>query len=254
MNNQTVNKNKTRFFLVGSAAVAMLLFSITPGFGQKEDFEAKRATSRDGLMDAGFMTKADVSDDLDGSEDEYFYKFQAGRGKLTVTFEVVANETNAGAYLDLFGANSKAILSNMLAQGVDGGSERVTKSVNLAKAQEIVIRIKGLKYGSSGGYTGTYKVLLEGPAANFKAMAPADGMAPEKKPEVLPSGGTDQIITPDLPQSEGTGQDKKPTAAPSEETGQNKKPDAVDRAIEKGKKKGQKLLTVLDKVKAKIPD
>ena len=167
MRSQNAKTITPRSFLVAAALIGMLLFSFTTqSFGQKEEFEAKRATSREGLMDTGYMTKADVSDDLDGSEDEYFYKFRAGPGRLTVTFEVDANETNAGAYLDLFGVNKTAILSNMLVQGVDGGSERVSKTVRLAKAQDIVIRIKGIRYGSSGG-TGTYKVLLEG-AVNFK--------------------------------------------------------------------------------------
>jgi hypothetical protein len=254
MNTQTVNTSTTRTFLVAAAAVGMLLFSFTTQtFGQKEPFEPRRATTRDGLIDTGYMTNADLSDDLDGSEDEYFYKFQASPGKLTVTLEVDANETNAGAYLDLFGADSKAILSNLLAQGVDGGSERVTKSVTLAKKQEIVIRIKGIKYGSSGG-TGTYKILLEGPAANFKDAAPSEGPVEVKKPDVAPSEGTGQNKEPDAAQSNGTGQDKKATEAPSAEKVQDKKADVVDRVIEKGKTKTKKLLTVLDKIKAKIPN
>ncbi len=47
---------------------------------------------------------------------------------------------------------------------------------------------------------------------------------------------------------------KKSAETPSDETGQDKKPDVVDRAIEKGKTKTRKLLRVLKKVKAKIPD
>lgn len=270
----------SRLFLVAAAAMGMLLIVfMTPIFGQKE--QAERATTRDGLTATGFMTNPEVLDDLDGTDDEYFYKFVAGPGKLTVILEVVANETNAGATLDLFGMNSRAILSNMLAQGVDGGSERVTKSVNLAKTQEIVIRIKALKYGSSGGYPGTYKVLLQGPAANFQVAAPVDVTVPEKTPVLTPIDGADQNvpdlsqsdltgqenkaaeavtdkteanIKPDVPPSDATVEGKKPAAAPSDSTGQNKKPDAVDRAIEKGRAKGQKVLNVLEKVKAKIPD
>ncbi|MEP6705769.1 MAG: hypothetical protein ABJB34_13265 [Acidobacteriota bacterium] len=50
-----------------------------------------------------------------------------------------------------------------------GGNERVSQSVKLSKAQVIVLRIKGIKYGSSGG-TGTYKIVLEG-AVNFEQTA-----------------------------------------------------------------------------------
>jgi hypothetical protein len=267
MKTQTLNTITTRPILV-AAAVGMLLFSFaTESFGQKEPVETQRATTRDGLADTGYMTKADVSDDLDGSEDEYFYKFQAGPGKLTVTLEVVANETNAGAYLDLFAINSKATLSNMLAQGVDGGSERVSKSVNLAKAQDIIIRIKGIRYGSSGG-TGTYKILLEGPGATFKDVAPPDGTVEVKKPDEAPPDGTVEVSNPDAAPSAGTVEVKKPDeapsdvpvevkkpdVAPSDGPAEVKKPDVVDRAIEKGKTKSQKLLDVLNKAKAKIPD
>lgn len=103
-----------------------------------------------------------LSGQLDGSDDEYFYKFNAGPGKVTVTFEVKANETNAGAYLDLYDSNSEPLLSNILAQGVDRGSERVVESVQLSKRQTIIMRIKGIRYGSEGG-RGVFKVQLAGP-------------------------------------------------------------------------------------------
>ena len=147
----------------------MLLFSFaTQSFGQKEPAEPKRATSRDGLTEAGYLTKADVLDEFDGNEDEYFYQFKAIPGKLTLIVEVTANETVAGVTVDVFGPNSKAIMSNMLVQAANRGTDRATQSVNVIKAQDVVIRIKGNKYGSSGGYPGVYKVRLEGTAVNFK--------------------------------------------------------------------------------------
>ena len=241
MKNQNAKTITTRSFLIAATAVGMLLLSFsTQSFGQKEPFEARRATSRDGLIDTGYMTKAYVSDGLDGNDEEYFYKFQAVAGKLTVILVVVANETNAGATLDLFGTNSRAILSDLLVQAINGGSERVSKSVNLAKPQEIIIRINGLKYGTSGGYPGIYKIRLEGTAVNFKDAAPPDGPVEVKKPDAAPSDGPVEV--------------KKPDAAPTLGPVEGKKPDVVDRAIEKGKTKSQKLLRVLDKVKTKIPN
>lgn len=276
MKTQNAKTITPRSFLVAAAVVGMLLLCLTtPSFGQKE--QAERATTRDGLTETGLMTNPEVSDDLDGTEDEYFYKFQARPGKLTLTLEVTANETNAGATLDLFGTNSKAILSNMLVQAADGGSERVSKSVNLAKAQDIIIRIKGLRYGSSAGYPGVYKIRLEGTAVRFTDVAPSDGPVEVKKPDMAPPDapgqpappdgpveiqnpaatppdGPAEVKKPDVPESDGTGQDKKPAATPTDGTVQNKKPDAVDRVIEKGKAKSNKLLELLNKVKAKIPD
>lgn len=267
MKTQNAKTITTRSFLVAAATVGMLLFSFTTqSFGQKE--QAERATTRDGLTETGFMTNPEVSDDLDGTDDEYFYKFQARPGKLTLTLEVTANETNAGATLDLFGTNSKAILSNMLVQAADGGSERVSKSVNLAKAQDIIIRIKGLRYGSSSGYPGVYKIRLEGTAVSFTDVVPSEVPVEVKKPDVVPSDGTVEVKKPadalseatvevkkpDEAPSDGPVEVKKPDEAPSTGTVEVKKPDAVDRVIEKGKAKSNKLIELLNKVKAKIPN
>lgn len=108
------------------------------------------------------VTTNEITDDLDGTEDEYFYVFTAGPGTLKITFDVEAAGTNAGAVFDFFDAKSKSVLSNVLVQGVDKGSERVVKSIKSAKAREIVMRVKGVKYGSSGG-NGIYKVRFDGP-------------------------------------------------------------------------------------------
>ena len=115
-----------------------------------------RGTSRETAVQ---IQGSSVSDDLDGSGDSYFYKFTAGPGKVTITLEVEANETNAGATLDVFGTGPRAIVSNVLAQGVDKGSETVERSFKLTKQQTLVIRIKGIRYGDSGG-TGSYKITV----------------------------------------------------------------------------------------------
>lgn len=244
-----IYKNLTTKTLI-IAAVAILLFvAITPSFGQ-----ADRVTSQAALAAAGFLTTGEVSDDLEGSDDEYFYKFKAGPGKLTVTLEVVANETNAGAMLDLF-SGSKPILSNMLVQAANRGSEMAFQSVNLSKAQDITLRIKGMKYGSSARYPGVYKILLDGPAAKFNAP-PAEGQGGEEEAPILPATGGKilQNNQPDAPPSEAGGQGNKPAEAPAPGTNSTKKPDAVDKAVEKGKSKANKVLDILKKVKEKIPD
>ena len=116
----------------------------------------ERGTSRE---TAAQVQGSSVTDDLDGSDDAYFYKFTVGPGKVTITLEVEANETNAGATLDVFGAEPRPIVSNVLAQGVDKGSEKIERSFKLTKQQTIVIRIKGIKYGDSGG-TGSYTITI----------------------------------------------------------------------------------------------
>ena len=57
---------------------------------------------------------------------------------------------------------AKAILSNILVQGVDGGGDLISKSPTFAKAQNLVILVKGIKYGDSGGH-GIHNVQLSGP-------------------------------------------------------------------------------------------
>jgi hypothetical protein len=144
-----------------------LVASISPALGQERSQDRDNPTP---------LSSNELSDELDGSNDEYFYQFSAGRGKLKVTFEVSASGTNAGATLDLFAANSRSILSNVLVQGVDNGSERVVRSVQLGRPQNIIMRIKGIRYGDSGG-TGIYKVRLDG-ALSFTESKTDNAAAP----------------------------------------------------------------------------
>ena len=112
--------NSARLYAVGLIIAVFLIFaSMSPAFGQE------RSTDRDNPTP---LTANVVTDDLDGTDTAYFYKFTAGPGKLTVTIEVKASGTNAGAMLDLFDAKSRPILSDVLAQGVDGGSERIANT------------------------------------------------------------------------------------------------------------------------------
>jgi hypothetical protein len=162
MNSHTRVRNSLRLYATGLAIAVTLLFSSTVALGQERSKDRDNPTP---------LTSNELSDDLDGSNNEYFYKFSAGPGRLAITFEVTASGTNAGAYLDLFDTDSKSILSDVLTQGVDGGTERVVKSVQIGRRRDIVMRIKGIKYGDSGG-NGVYKVRLDG-AVNFqKADAP----------------------------------------------------------------------------------
>jgi len=162
-----------QFYAVSRFMIAILMCaSITAAFGQE------RSTDRDKPT---LLTSNKVDDDLDGSDTTYFYKFTAGPGKLTLTFEVKASGTNAGAMLALFNAQSRPLLSDVLAQGVDGGSERQVNSVQLRSKQDLVLSIKGLKYGDSGG-TGTYTVTLDGPVNLAPAAAPAPAPAPGNNP------------------------------------------------------------------------
>jgi hypothetical protein len=117
----------------------------------------ERGTTREKAV---LVQENEVKDDLDGTDNTYWYKFVKGPGNVKITLEVEANETNAGATLDVFGSGTRAIVSALLAQGVDKGSERVDRTFKLTKQQTIFVRIKGIKYGDSGG-TGNYTITVD---------------------------------------------------------------------------------------------
>lgn len=165
--------NYMRFYVWSMVIVAVLICaSVIPALGQERSEDRDKPTP---------LTSTEINDNLDGSNDQYFYKFSAGPGKLTVTLEVKASGTNAGAMLDLFDNKSRPLLSDVLAQGVDGGVERVVNSVQISTKQDVVLKIKGVKYGDNGG-TGTYKIALSGAVNIAPAVAPAGGAA-------APAGG-----------------------------------------------------------------
>ena len=162
------SKSTGRFYTASIIIAILACASISAAFGQERSSDRDKPT---------LLTSNKVDDDLDGSDSQYFYKFSAGPGKLTLTFEVKASGTNAGAILALFDAKARPLLSDVLAQGVDGGSERQVNSVQLSSKQNLLLSIKGLKYGDSGG-TGTYTVTLDGPVTFAAAPAPAPDPAP----------------------------------------------------------------------------
>ena len=96
---------------------------------------------------------------LNGSDNESYYSFAAGTNKTEILFEVSASGVNAGATFDLFDKKSRAILSNILVQGVNRSTERQTQTFRLGRSQEVILRVKGIRYGSSGGQ-GTFMVKI----------------------------------------------------------------------------------------------
>jgi len=139
------------------------------------------------LETATVIETGQVSDDLDGSETTYYYKIKAGPGKITFTFEVEAADTNAGATFDVYDTRSRPLLSSILLQGVDKGSERAVKTIRLTKPQDVVIRVKGIRYGDNGG-VGNYSITLDGAVVKtdkapveFKEDKPTEKL-PDNKP------------------------------------------------------------------------
>lgn len=164
MNTSSQRGISARFLTVGLGLAAILMFAaISPAFGQRG------SEDRDFPFMLNDPRPFTVSDKLDGTATELFYAIPARAGKWQFTFDVKASGTNAGAYFDVFDANGRALLSNVLVQGIDSGSDRLIKTFQLGKLQTILIRVKGIRYGDSGG-TGTYSFKVVGPSS--KPVAP----------------------------------------------------------------------------------
>lgn len=100
--------------------------------------------------------------ELDGTDSAQTHPVSVrGPGKVTLKFDVKASGTNVGAYFSVLDSNGKPVLSDVLLQAIDSGSERITKTINFAKDQVFTIQVKGIRYGSSGG-RGLYSVQVEG--------------------------------------------------------------------------------------------
>ncbi len=165
MKSTTVNRNPARAYVM---AMVFLLALFGQGFAQERSQDRDNPTV--------FDSKG-ITDKLDGSGDEYFYQFTVGQGKLSVLFEVTASGQNAGATLDLYDASSsRPILSNVLVQGLNGGTEKVIREVTLEQKRNVILmRIKGMRYGDNGG-TGTYVVELERNAAPPETKKPVEAI------------------------------------------------------------------------------
>jgi hypothetical protein len=184
---KSYGKSTGQFYAVSMFITAILICaSFSAALGQERSSDRDKPT---------LLTSNKVDDDLDGSDTTYFYKFTAGPGKLTLTFDVKASGTNAGAILALSDARSRPLLSDVLAQGVDGGSERQVNSVQLRSKQDLVLSIKGLKYGDSGG-TGTYTITLNGPVIVGQGAAPAPAPAPAPAGNNAPAAGNGGAAAP----------------------------------------------------------
>jgi len=116
------------------------------------------------------LSSTELRGELDGTDTEYFYSFVAGPGELTLTFDVKATGTNSGATFDLFDKNSRPLLSSVLVQAIDRGSDRSVQTIQLLSSQAILMRIKGIDYGGSGN-RGAYLVRLNGPVAQGGSSA-----------------------------------------------------------------------------------
>ncbi len=94
-----------------------------------------------------------------GDNKEQYVAFY-GQGKIEITYDVKANGTNAGVYLNLLDENGEEIAPQEVAQGVNGGTNRVTQSIQLNGRQLVIIKIVSISYGSNGSYPGRLKITL----------------------------------------------------------------------------------------------
>ncbi len=98
-----------------------------------------------------------------GDNKEQFLSF-AGRGSVSVTFDVKANSDNAGVYVDFLNNSGKSLSLMEVVQAENRGTNRVVKKISLdnKKFQTVVLKLKSIAYGSRGSYPGDLKITLDG--------------------------------------------------------------------------------------------
>lgn len=92
------------------------------------------------------------------SNSEYFYSFFAEKGSFTVTIDVKTDGYNSTLDATLISnANSG---SGLVASAVHKGSERRSKSFNVAKKKKIIMKLKDFSASD-----GTFKITISGAVA-----------------------------------------------------------------------------------------
>ncbi|MBX7175012.1 MAG: hypothetical protein K1X72_28805 [Pyrinomonadaceae bacterium] len=94
-----------------------------------------------------------------GDNKEEFLAFY-GQEKIEITYDVKANNSNAGTYLTLLDKNGDNLSSQGVAQAMSKGTSRITQSIELNKRQLVIIKIVSIAYGSNSSYPGTLKITL----------------------------------------------------------------------------------------------
>lgn len=97
-----------------------------------------------------------------GDNKEQFLSF-AGRGSVSITFDVKANSDNAGVYVDFLNNRGKSLLPEEVVQAENRGTDRAVKTISLGKNfQTVVLKLKSIAYGSRNSYPGDLKITLGG--------------------------------------------------------------------------------------------
>lgn len=94
-----------------------------------------------------------------GDNREEFLGFY-GQGKIEITYDVKANNSNAGTYLTLLDQKGDDLSSQEVAQAMSKGTSRITQNIELNKRQLVIIKIVSIAYGSNNSYPGTLKITL----------------------------------------------------------------------------------------------
>ena len=168
-------------------ALSILMLTAFVGNAQAQPSSFDHPIPLDSLMLRG---------SLNGSDNERYYSFIAGTGKTELLFEVKASGGNAGATFDLFDKKSRAIVSNVLVQSVNRSAERQTETFQIGRQQEVILRVKGMRYGSNGGQ-GTFVVSIgndDGRDVSRKSQGFEDEQRKQPRTEEAPQSDWDHPI------------------------------------------------------------
>jgi hypothetical protein len=105
------------------------------------------------------LNSNEITGELNASEIEYFFSFNAGPGEVTLTVDVKSSDGTTGTAFELLDGNANKVLICCEGAQADssGQSGREVVSIKLGARQTVVLHLTPFKYGK-----GTYRVRISG--------------------------------------------------------------------------------------------
>jgi hypothetical protein len=121
------------------------------------------------------LVKNQTTVSFNGDNTERFYSFTR-KGNVFLTFDVNAQSDNGGVYIDFLNTRGRSLAPQEVVQGVNSGTERVVKKLQLDKKyQTVVLKVKSISYGSRASYPGSLKITFGSGYAHMPDRVEASG-------------------------------------------------------------------------------
>lgn len=160
-----INKNTqfSKYFLFIGLFILTFAFQINAqNFIEDDDFESTVVLKWTGseIDNPRFLNTRYSVFNFKGDDQENFLAFYA-KGKVKITYDVKANGSNAGVYIDLIDRDGDTVAMQEVIQAINGGTDRVTQTFEVNGRQLVIMKIKSIAYGSNpGSYSGKLNIKL----------------------------------------------------------------------------------------------